>query len=534
MKRTQMKKAPGDSMRAYVYMRYSSAKQQELSIEGQRDVCLDYAAKHNIQVVEEYIDRAKTGTNDSREAFRRLIRDALAGDVDCVLVWKYDRFFRDRVESALYRRQLEDAGIRLISVTEFIPEGSAGIITQGMIETIAEYFSAKLSEDVSRGMYEAAQHCQITCAAPLGYRTGKDKRWEIDPVGAELVRRIYMSYDSGMPLKELAEQLNQEGRKTSQGKPFQKNSFNTILRNKKYIGIYEYNGLVSVSGGIPRILEDDLFFRVQRKLESNRHRPGAYKAKIDYLLSGKLFCGHCGAPMTAGAGTGKGGTTYHYYICNNRRVKKCSKKNVRQDLIEKAVLDTTLNALTDEVIAYVSVEVERRCAENSTAKDTIASLHTQIREAEKKIKNIGEAIANGIITPTTKQLLVDAETDRENLIAQLKKAETQLGLEIKAEAVACWLDSFRRGDRKNPEFQKQVFGALVHSVYVYDDHLKIIFNTQKDNIVTIPFSSIQAAKLEPLKCLNAVLLGVPDCTNINLAVFFLPGVFGICVPQYLY
>ena len=66
------------------------------------------------------------------------------------MVWRYDRFFRNRAESALYRKQLEAAGVRLISVTEFIPEGSAGIITQGMIETVAEYFSAKLSEDVSQ------------------------------------------------------------------------------------------------------------------------------------------------------------------------------------------------------------------------------------------------------------------------------------------------------------------------------------------------------------------------------------------------
>ena len=141
-------------MRAFIYCRFSSHKQQELSIEGQRDICQEYADKHNITVVGQYADRAR------------------------VLVWRYDRFFRNRAESALYRKQLEAAGVHLISVTEYIPEGSAGIITQGMIETVAEYFSAKLSEDVSRGMNKAAQHCQIVGRAPLGYRAGPNKRWQ--------------------------------------------------------------------------------------------------------------------------------------------------------------------------------------------------------------------------------------------------------------------------------------------------------------------------------------------------------------------
>ena len=170
-------------MRAFIYCRFSSHKQQELSIEGQLDVCTEYAQKHNITVVGEYIDRARSARTENRADFRRLIRDASTGVVDCVLVWRYDRFFRNRAESALYRKQLEAAGVHLISVTEFIPDGSAGIITQGMIETVAEYFSAKLSEDTIRGMNKAAEHFQVTGPPALGYRSGPDKQYQIDPVG---------------------------------------------------------------------------------------------------------------------------------------------------------------------------------------------------------------------------------------------------------------------------------------------------------------------------------------------------------------
>lgn len=456
------------------------------------DVCTEYAQKHNITVVGEYIDRARSARTENRDDFRRLIRDASTGVVDCVLVWRYDRFFRNRAESALYRKQLEAAGVHLISVTEFIPDGSAGIITQGMIETVAEYFSAKLSEDTIRGMNKAAEHFQVTGPPALGYRSGPDKQYQIDPVGAELVKRIFEWYDSGQPMRRLVKILNDEGHKTARGKPFTASAFSTILRNKKYIGIYEY-GDVCQAGAVPRIVEDELFFRVQRKMELNRHRPGAYKAEVPYLLSGKLFCGLCGAPMTGTAGTSRNHTRYYYYICNNRRVKACDKKSVKLDLIENVVLHSVLDALTDENIAYISVEVERRCAENSDAAALLSSLRAQLAEVEKQLKNIGAAIAQGIITETTKQLLMDAEADRAGLRQQIERATVQTSLEVKAEAVACWLDGFRHGDRNNPDFRKQVFGALVHSVFVYEDYLKIIFNIDKAGGVVVPFSAVQNA-----------------------------------------
>lgn len=516
-------------MRAFIYGRFSSHKQQELSIGAQIDICREYAEKHNITVVGEYVDRARSARTENRADFRRLIRDACTGVVDCVLVWRYDRFFRDRAESALYRKQLEAAGVHLISVTEFIPDGSAGVITQGMIETVAEYFSAKLSEDVTRGMNKAAQHCQITGGAPLGYRPGPNKRWQIDPVGAELVKRCFEWYDSGKSMGELADHFNKEGHKTAKGNSFNKSSFTTILRNKKYIGIYEYDGTVSIAGGVPRIIEDDLFFRVQRKLDANRHRPGAYKAEVPYLLSGKLFCGKCGSPMTGTAGTGKSGVRHYYYICNNRRAKKCDKKNVRLDLIEEAVLQSALDVLTDDNISYISAEVERRCSENSGNKALVASLRVQLTEVEKQLKNIGNAIAQGIITETTKQMLMDAEADRAALRQQIDRATVQASLEVKAEAVACWLDGFRHGDRKSPEFRKDVFGALVHSVFVYDDYMKIIFNVDSAGAALVPFSAVQnAATSDFVGALPGSYLGgsgVPKKNNPNL--FLVENGFGL-------
>ena len=532
----RMENPKKEGMTAFMYLRFSSTRQRELSIEGQRDVCTEYAEKHNIHILGEYVDRAKSARTENRADFRRLIRDACSGKVDCILVWRYDRFFRDRAESALYRKQLEAAGVRLISVTEYIPEGSAGIITQGMIETVAEYFSAKLSEDVMRGMCKAAEKGQAVGGKTLGYRTGPDKRLHIDPVGAEVVKRIFEWYDSGQPMGQLADQLNSEGHKTAYGKSFTRTSFSTILRNKKYIGIFEYNGAVSITGAVPRIIEDDLFFRVQRRLEANRHRPGAYKAEVNYSLSGKLFCGLCGSPMTGTAGTSKTGARHYYYVCNNRRAKKCTKKNERLDLIEAAVLQHTLNILTDENIAYISAEVERRCAENSGSKDVLSGLQHQLSEVEKKLKNIGNAIAQGIITETTKALLMEAEEERSAIRRQIEKANVQAALTVKAESVACWLDGFRRGDRHSLEFRELVFAALVHSVYVYDDKIKIVFDPDGSNSVVVSYASVQAIDSPGGGGASGSYLdnsSVPNQTNTNptTVVFFVAGTFGICVPR---
>ena len=481
-------------MRAFIYARFSCKNQKEISIEGQVRECHEYAEKHGIDVMAVYSDRARSGRTENRADFRRLMRDVEAHAVDCVLVWKFDRFFRDRAESALYRRQLEACGVHLISVTEYIPEGSAGVITQGMIETVAEYFSAKLSEDVSRGMHETAMRCRVTGSIPLGYKAGPDKSYQVDPAGADTVRLAFRLFDAGERLADIAARFNQEGRRTSVGSLFKVNSFDTILRNEKYIGVYRYSSDVCIPDGVPRLVPDDLFFRVQRKLAANKHRPGSYKADVDYYLSGKIFCGHCGASMAGISGTSRNGARHYYYSCANHRLRRgCSKRNVPKDAVEDVVLRAALAILNPETVAYIAAEVEKASIAHSESSALLASLNGQLDDVQRTIKNIGRAISAGIITETTKELLEAAEADRAALRVQIERAKVQAALTIHAERVACWLDSFRGGDLKDPAFRRDVFGALVHSVYVYDDHLRIVFNVDKHGAAVVPFALVDSA-----------------------------------------
>lgn len=175
----------------------------------------------------------------------------------------------------------------------------------------------------------------------LGYKVGKDRRFYVDEQEAIILREIFQRYANGERAADIIRDLNNRRITTSLGREFNKNSINRILRNRRYIGYYFYKG-TETPDGMPRILDDALFFKVQEMLAKNRAAPGKSKSKDDYLLTTKLFCGHCGDPMTGYGGTGKLGKKYHYYCCNGVKQKKCDKKIVSKDLIEAQVANAEL------------------------------------------------------------------------------------------------------------------------------------------------------------------------------------------------
>ena len=139
-------------MTAVIYARYSSDNQREESIEGQIRECTAYAEKNGITIVKHYIDRALSAKTDNRPEFQQMIKDSEKRLFDIVLVWKLDRFARNRYDSARYKTQLKRNGVKLVSATEVISAGPEGIILESVLEGYAEYYSADLSEKVVRGM----------------------------------------------------------------------------------------------------------------------------------------------------------------------------------------------------------------------------------------------------------------------------------------------------------------------------------------------------------------------------------------------
>lgn len=281
-------------MQGVIYARYSSDNQREESIEGQLRECKAFAESNDIRIVDTYIDRALSAKTDNRPSFQKMIKDSAKHLFDVVIVWKLDRFARNRFDSAHNKAILRKNGVKVISATERISEGSEGILLESMLEGMAEYYSAELSEKVIRGMTENALKCKHNGGSlPIGYTVDADRRFQIEPLGAGLVKEMFTKYADGSTIQEIVIIMNDRNVKSGRGGKISINIVNDMLRNRRYIGEFKYRNVV-MPDGIPAIVSEELFNRVQERLAKNKKAPARYKAEDRYLLTTKLFCGKCG------------------------------------------------------------------------------------------------------------------------------------------------------------------------------------------------------------------------------------------------
>ena len=254
---------------AVIYARYSSDNQSEQSIEGQLRVCEEYARSHDILILDTYIDRAMTGTNDNRADFQRMIKDSGKREWNYVLVYKLDRFSRDKYATAIHKKTLKDNGVKLLSATEHIPDTPEGIIFESMLEGYAEYYSAELSQKVRRGMNENRQKGNFTGGFVIyGYKV-ENKKVVIDTERAEIVRYIFEQYSLGVYVKDIIDTLTAKG-VLNRGKPFARNTVYNILKNEKYSGIYHYKDQ-EFDNIYPQIVPMEIFERVRAKMNANKY-----------------------------------------------------------------------------------------------------------------------------------------------------------------------------------------------------------------------------------------------------------------------
>lgn len=473
---------------AVIYARYSSSGQREESIEGQLRECYAYAKQNGLTVVGEYIDKALTGRTDKRPDFQRMLRDSERGIFQAVICWKMDRFARNRYDSAMHKYRLKKNGVRLYYAKESIPDGPEGIILESVMEGYAEYYSENLSQNVKRGNYDSALELKTLGKKVLGLREGPDKRFEIDPATAPVVRRIFEEYAAGIPAKDIIARLNEEGYRTVRGKPFNKSSIRRVLENEKYIGVYEW-GDIRVEDGIPPIVDRDLF-ETCRRLVARHHRAPAAKRDTNFLLSGKLFCAHCGAAMTGDGGTSATGRVYNYYTCNGYRKKRCTHKRERQQPVEDAVLDTLARLVfSDEFVE----EVADKCMEyQAREQDNSALRALEARQATNAtaIGNVMKAIEMGIITPTTKSRLMELEAERAEIehgitVQQMREPEVE-----RADVVA-YLRRFRSGHDAWLEWRAFLADTFLNSVFLSEDGTMLIAIHYAGPQDTVEYSRIQ-------------------------------------------
>ena len=304
---------------AVAYYRYSpGGRQGEQSIEGQAAEAHRWAADHNVQILKEYADRRISGRSDDRAEFQLMLKELEKIRPTYLILWKLDRFGRNREEIAFNKHKCKKAGTRLVYVAESIPDTPEGVILESVMEGMAEYYSLQLSSNIRRGQRIAASKClALGGAGIMGYRTGPDKRYELDPEKAPVVREIFQRYVAGESQTEIVDWLNASGHRTSHKAPFTYNSLRTLLKNEKYTGIYIWKDEVRVEGGMPAIIDHETWEKAQQMMVKNKAAPARRDVKVDFLLTGKLFCGHCGGPMSGISGTSQNGDTHYYYTCSN-------------------------------------------------------------------------------------------------------------------------------------------------------------------------------------------------------------------------
>ena len=375
---------------------------------------------------------------------------------------------------------------------ENISEDASGILMEGVLESMAEYYSAELSQKIRRGMdINASKYLSIGSNPGLGYKVDKDRKFYIDEDEGKSVVEIFKRYARGETKKEIVQDLKRRQIRTSRGNYFAPNSLSHILRNKRYIGYYIYKDK-EIKDGMPRILDDDLFYRVQDRLDKNMYTKSQSKAKEEYLLTTKLYCGHCNEMMTGYSGTSKTGRSYHYYICKNARKKKCDKKLIDKNYLEDLV-EYCLKLLDKESIKYLAKMIADECKKTEESY-IIKDLKKKLGETETAINNLFKALEYGTVSELVLARLEERQKDKADLEKELAIEETK-NIILTEDEITAFLTYISTQPVTDIKQKKALINIFVHSVYLYDDHFDLILNgsDKRLNIDNIPITYIDAA-----------------------------------------
>lgn len=473
--------------KAVAYARFSSNNQREESIDAQLRAISDYCERENIQLVDIYSDEAQSAKTDNRDDFKNMTDAIFKGnyDIDAVLVHKFNRFARNKYDSALYKKRLRDIDIKVVSVTQPIDDSPEGRILESLIEAMDEYYSENLALEVKKGMLENALKGKHTGGGKLLGLSVDDEGYYYPDENAPIIYRIFKEYADGVPKTKIVERLNREGYRNQYGRKFNTRTITDLLQNEKYIGNFIYNHtqsqVIRLEGIIKNpIVDEDLWERVQ-KLRKDANKPKHRKRK--YLMTGKLRCGVCGFTY-CGSGAkkkNKNGDMSAYYKCQGKIKNKngCTNPSLNKDYYEKLVIDTiTKSVLTDNAIDEIAVSVtiqlekERKAPLIPTAK-----LRNQLDKVKDKQARLMELYLDGGIERKVLDEKNNAlKEERKHIEEQI---ERNLYLEqsniLDVQDIKNMILEFREELKNNPDFDfaQVVFNTFVDSIVVYPDTLEV-------------------------------------------------------------
>ena len=434
---------------AALYARVSSDRQDvDLSVSAQLRALKEYAKANGYSVAREYIDEAESGRVADRPQFREMIEEGSKpkAPFDVILVWKFSRFTRKREHAVAFKSQLRRKGIRVVSITEQAEDNATGRLLEGIIESVDEYYSENLAQEVVRGMREAAlRGFFLGSKAPFGYRKvkvsdGAKERptLEVDPATAPVVKEIFEKSLRGSGLKELCKELNERG-VTNRGKRWNKGGLHYVLRNEAYTGAavwgrtskgQEVADPVRLEGAWPALVSRELFEDVQQAM-SDRAPKVQRPARVGspYLLSGLLRCGVCGKPYSAqGAKSGQ----FAYYICGTlfrEGAGTCSARYLNAPRLETFVVEKIRERILNEetiveLVTLVAEEIDAMAGELSGRLEVIEA---ELGDVRKRLEKLYEAIETSELTlEVLSPRIFSLRHREEQLEAAREDAETHL------------------------------------------------------------------------------------------------------------
>lgn len=462
---------------AALYARFSCSKQREASIEDQLDECRRWCRREGYAIVAEYADHAMSGRTDDRPEFQRMI--ANAGESDIVLVYMMDRFSRDPFDAPIYKRELAKKGVRLVSAVEAIPDSPEGIIYEKLLEGLAACESRKTSLRTLRGMKSNARKCMTNGVRCYGYRTGPDGRYEVVPEEAAIVREVFMRRLGRESVNSIATDLRRRGVRSRAGNPVKDTFVQNMLHNEKYLGVYSWGGYRE-EGGMPQIVDEVTFARVQLVRSAKRRDDEDWGT---FTLSGKVLCSKCGRTMAGVSGRGKSGKKYEYYACRH-----CGEvRSVRRDWLEGSMVTHLRGILSDRDEALRIAEICFDGMFDDSGREEREAALKALREAENGLRNILNAIEQGIIAPGVKERISVLEAQRDDArrtLASLDEGEM---------SVADFADFLQFGATLDDQ---NLLDAFVYQAMVFDDEVVVTlnFDTEQNEPARVNLSRVRTVE----------------------------------------
>ncbi len=488
-------------LKVVLYARFSSDLQRSESIDAQVRAMKKYCEQHGMQIVDIYVDEAKSATTDKRPSFQRMIEDSKKHIFQGVVVHKLDRFARNRYDSAMYKRTLKLNGVRVFSVLENLDDSPESIMLESLLEGMNEYYSKNLAREVMKGLKENAIQCKHTGGVPpLGYYVDENKHLAINEREAEAVRIIFDMFSKGYSYDEITSKLNQEKYYTKKGNIFIRNSIYSILTNEKYTGTYVFNKssskdmnnkrnshkykdddlIIRIPNGCPQIVDNETFEKVQQRILENKHLSGMYNAKHRYLLTGFLFCGYCGKRLTGNrryGGRNKSlAVTYrcltHKDICISKEYNRFFLEDfVFYQIKEHFGYKSKVTSMYNKVSRYLNKS-------RKSLQSELQALTSKLITVNESIANITKAIEKGIYNEDIHNRLEELKVDKATIETEISKKSQFQEVKYTDDDILQTLTECKELIRQptNPEnrwFLKKVISKIV----LYRDEVLIVLKT---------------------------------------------------------